>query len=107
MATSAHNPPPRYVTCSCQHCDGNIEFDANLLDKGEKRPIGCPHCHVETLISVPIDPLPQAPSRVPPAPAPAPAATNSQSSSVKGLLGYFGLGDWWLSEFIESERKYI
>lgn len=26
---------------------------------------------------------------------------------VEGQLGYFGLGDWWLSTFTEKERNYI
>jgi len=26
---------------------------------------------------------------------------------VQGLLGYFGLGDWWLTSFTEDERRYI
>lgn len=30
-----------------------------------------------------------------------------KKSEVKGELGYFGLGDWWLSTFTEEERKYI
>lgn len=30
-----------------------------------------------------------------------------QNSQIKGKLGYFGIGDWWLSTFSEAERKYI
>jgi hypothetical protein len=26
---------------------------------------------------------------------------------IKGLVEYYGLADWWLSEFSESERQYI
>lgn len=28
-------------------------------------------------------------------------------TSVNGLIGYYGLSDWWLSEFTEEERAYI
>ena len=38
---------PRYVTCHCQHCDGKIEFDANLL-AAENSIVRCPHCGEET-----------------------------------------------------------
>lgn len=41
---------PRYVTCSCQHCSGNIEFDANCLPEGETRTAPCPHCGLETTL---------------------------------------------------------
>lgn len=30
-----------------------------------------------------------------------------QSAKIQGLLGYFGLGDWWLSAFTEEQRSYI
>lgn len=26
---------------------------------------------------------------------------------IKGLIGYYGLSDWWLSEFTDEERKHI
>jgi hypothetical protein len=26
---------------------------------------------------------------------------------IQGELGYYGLGEWWLSTFIEQEREYI
>lgn len=26
---------------------------------------------------------------------------------IKGIIGYFGLAEWWLSTFLEAERKYI
>ena len=45
---------PRFVTCRCQNCDGHIEFDASDFQKGETRKAECPHCHLETLISVPV-----------------------------------------------------
>jgi holliday junction DNA helicase RuvB len=44
---------PRYVTCACAHCGGNIEFDASDFAKDETRTAECPHCHKETVISVP------------------------------------------------------
>jgi DNA helicase-2/ATP-dependent DNA helicase PcrA len=44
---------PNYVTCPCQHCSGNIEFDANQLDGAEKVAVPCPHCGLETKIFVP------------------------------------------------------
>jgi hypothetical protein len=44
---------PRFVTCRCQHCDGNIEFDACDFDKGETRNAECPHCHLETVLFIP------------------------------------------------------
>ncbi len=28
-------------------------------------------------------------------------------SKVQGILGYFNLGEWWLSSFTEQERRYI
>jgi len=53
------NPPvtlaaPNYVTCPCQHCSGNIEFDANQLDAAsENTTVLCPYCGLETIIFVP------------------------------------------------------
>lgn len=48
------------VKCRCQHCNGNIEFDPELLDKtGEAggstlgQTIACPHCGMETLLYIP------------------------------------------------------
>lgn len=41
---------PRYVTCPCQHCSGNIEFDANCLPEREMRTVPCPHCGLETTL---------------------------------------------------------
>ena len=45
--------PPNYVIAICKHCDGEIEFDANLLSHGEARAIECPHCQKEIVISRP------------------------------------------------------
>jgi hypothetical protein len=39
------------VTCSCQHCDGNIEFDASLFQAGTMTT--CPHCEMETALFIP------------------------------------------------------
>jgi len=44
----------KFVVCRCQNCDGHIEFDASDFQKGEARKADCPHCHLETLISVPV-----------------------------------------------------
>jgi TPR repeat protein len=41
-----------YVTCRCQHCDGGIEFDSSGFDENETRTVPCPHCKLETTISV-------------------------------------------------------
>ena len=46
-------PPPRYVTCRCQHCDGRIEFDADELGEETSVTVPCPHCQLETLIFEP------------------------------------------------------
>jgi len=43
---------PRYVICHCQHCDGNIEFDANEL-AAENSVVHCPFCGLETQLAVP------------------------------------------------------
>ena len=42
-----------FVTCPCQHCSGNIEFDASGFGKDETRMAQCPHCQEETIISIP------------------------------------------------------
>ena len=47
------NNPPRFVTCPCQHCNGGIEFDSNLLDPTEKTVVPCPHCTSDTTLFVP------------------------------------------------------
>lgn len=33
--------------------------------------------------------------------------TVSNTSKIEGDIGYFGLEEWWLSEFTEEERKHI
>jgi hypothetical protein len=37
------NEPARFVTCPCQHCNGQIEFDASGFAGGETRNVECPH----------------------------------------------------------------
>jgi hypothetical protein len=44
---------PKYITCPCQYCNGNIEFDANELGKDQNTTATCPHCRLETIIFVP------------------------------------------------------
>lgn len=46
-------PSPNYVTCPCQYCTGNIEFDATCLDGYESVAVLCPHCGAETKITLP------------------------------------------------------
>jgi hypothetical protein len=64
---------PRFVVCRCQYCDGNIEFDANLLVE-ENSIVPCPHCGLETKIFVPY-PQPVTPPEPRPSPAPSPVPT--------------------------------
>jgi Holliday junction DNA helicase RuvB len=52
MAERPKPTTPRFVICRCHHCDGGIEFDASDFQAGETRPVECPHCHKETIISV-------------------------------------------------------
>jgi hypothetical protein len=52
MSQPDAQPVPNYVTCPCQHCSGKIEFDANQLDAVENTTVPCPHCGLETKISV-------------------------------------------------------
>lgn len=40
----------QFVTCSCQNCNGHIEFDSSDFRKGEIRTVECPHCHLDTLL---------------------------------------------------------
>jgi hypothetical protein len=40
----------RFVRCSCQHCWGSIEFDANCLESPQGIKISCPHCGKKTWI---------------------------------------------------------
>ena len=53
---------PDLVTCSCNNCDGHLQFERQHA--GQR--INCPHCGMETLLYVPQSkppppPLPQAP----------------------------------------------
>jgi len=52
MNQSGDPPSSNYATCHCQHCNGGIEFDASDFEKGETRTVECPHCQLETTISV-------------------------------------------------------
>jgi TPR repeat protein len=58
---------PHYVTCCCQHCDGHIEFDSSGFEEGETRTTLCPHCELETALSVPAK---REPPMIPPASPP-------------------------------------
>jgi uncharacterized paraquat-inducible protein A len=40
-----------FVTCHCQQCNGNIEFDASLFQAGTMTT--CPHCGIETPLFIP------------------------------------------------------
>jgi DNA-directed RNA polymerase subunit RPC12/RpoP len=42
---------PISVTCRCQTCSGNIEFDPSLLQTGTM--VTCPHCGLETAVFIP------------------------------------------------------
>jgi NAD-dependent SIR2 family protein deacetylase len=42
---------PNYVICSCEHCDGHIEFNANEFTE-ENSIVPCPHCGLETKIFI-------------------------------------------------------
>jgi len=53
MSEPGKQSEPRYVVCHCLHCDGHIEFDANELAE-ENSIVPCPHCGLETKISVPV-----------------------------------------------------
>ena len=44
---------PNYVTCPCQYCGGNTEFDSNQLYATENPTVFCPHCQLQTAIVVP------------------------------------------------------
>jgi S-DNA-T family DNA segregation ATPase FtsK/SpoIIIE len=51
----AEQPPiiqPHLIVCGCEHCGGNIEFDANELGDRQEVSVPCPHCGVETPVSV-------------------------------------------------------
>ena len=53
---NAEQPPviqPDFIVCLCQHCNGNIEFDANELGGRQSVSVSCPHCGVETILSNP------------------------------------------------------
>lgn len=39
------------VKCSCQHCNGHIEFETEGFQPGTR--LECPHCKMETLLFIP------------------------------------------------------
>jgi hypothetical protein len=45
--------------CSCQHCNGHIEFDPDQAGQT----IACPHCGLETALFVPSTPARAVPSK--------------------------------------------
>jgi S-DNA-T family DNA segregation ATPase FtsK/SpoIIIE len=45
---------PQLVVCLCEHCAEKIEFDANELGDRQSVSVPCPHCGVETILSVPL-----------------------------------------------------
>jgi hypothetical protein len=113
---------PNYVTCPCEHCSGNIEFDSNQLDGTENVTVPCPHCGLETKIFVPEQSMPPVISDDTPQPAQSdefektesqPAETPQKpqpvqrSAEVQGSIGYFGLADWWINNLSEMERARI
>jgi hypothetical protein len=78
-----------YVTCSCQNCDQNIEFDLNEFEGSSKRggtvygqSIPCPHCGQQTALFVP-------PPRTKATPVPIPKLTKcpdcEKSVSINAL----------------------
>jgi TPR repeat protein len=49
------------VKCSCQHCDGKIEFESSeLTEENSIEP--CPHCGAETKLTLPEQTIPPIPS---------------------------------------------
>lgn len=44
---------PQFVTCPCQVCAGNIEFDPSGFENNETCTVECPHCKMETILFVP------------------------------------------------------
>ena len=85
---------PRFVTCRCQHCDGNIEYDSSHC--GESVP--CPHCGLETnlyIYETPLKALPKESNASPP-PLPRPHKETKPSKSfgevvsLLCLIAFFG-----------------
>ncbi|HUB86930.1 MAG TPA: DNA translocase FtsK [Verrucomicrobiae bacterium] len=44
---------PHLIICACEHCNENIEFDANELGDRQSVSVPCPHCGVEIILSNP------------------------------------------------------
>ena len=59
-----HESEPHFVTCSCRHCKGHIEFDASDFSEGETRTLPCPFCSRETVIFVPVISIRDAPANI-------------------------------------------
>jgi len=95
------NEPPHFVICRCQHCDGNIEFDACDFDKGETRNAECPHCHLETVLFIPQSKPPLLPKTVIPKPTVKTPKSFSEMISILSMIGFFswtgicGFGFLW------------
>ena len=56
MNQSDAQPSANYITCSCQHCGGHIEFPAEIVGQM----IQCPLCGLETLLAKPPATEPQS-----------------------------------------------
>ena len=96
MNQPAGQPEPRYVNCPCQHCSGNIEFDASQLEETEVRPVPCPHCGKETLLYA-------RPQRVPPViPPPAAPPTAEEIASQESWRERWGLVLRWYRRSAEQ-----
>lgn len=52
MNQRSFQPTANFVTCRCENCGGGIEFDANEMGSYETLVVTCPHCQIETAISV-------------------------------------------------------
>lgn len=47
---------PNLITCQCQHCKGNLAFDAAGLSAENCR-VECPYCNKSTVLFVPAGPM--------------------------------------------------
>jgi hypothetical protein len=91
---------PRFVVCRCQYCDGNIEFDAELLVE-ENSIVPCPHCGLETKIFVPYPQTtrpPQMPASPPLEPVSAFVTISVSSSGVPNDSKFDAPNHPWKSE---------
>jgi hypothetical protein len=76
----------KFVVCRCQNCDGGIEFDGCGFQKGETRNVECPHCHLDTIIFVPIQTDSPPPLTEPPAAKFAPPTAKTASPATALVL---------------------